>query len=150
MSVPPDAANFSLKNAFFRRVVLCCFAFLLCCCCLSLTSLGGIVHVHCDFNCMIFHRKHYTETEKQDIVKKLTTEVTNKISLIHVRSNKTLLHTSESGSCVCVCVCVCAVVVVVVRKSKMEKEGRNVYNVWFVKWRVNVFRCSQEVPSIKM
>ena len=31
--VPPEAANFSLKNDCFRRVVLCCFAFLLCCCC---------------------------------------------------------------------------------------------------------------------
>ena len=30
--VPPEVANFSLKNDYFERVVLCCFAFLLCCC----------------------------------------------------------------------------------------------------------------------
>ena len=33
VSVPPEAANFSLKNDCFERVelVLCCFVFLLCC-----------------------------------------------------------------------------------------------------------------------
>ena len=31
--VPPEAADFSLKNDCFGRVVLCCFAFLLCCVC---------------------------------------------------------------------------------------------------------------------
>ena len=31
VQVPPEAANFFLKNNCFGRVVLCCFVFLLCC-----------------------------------------------------------------------------------------------------------------------
>ena len=49
--VPPEAANFSLKNDYFERVVLYCFAFLLCCCCCCVAlpfsaSLEVIVHVY--------------------------------------------------------------------------------------------------------
>ena len=36
-----EAANFSLKNDCFGRVVLCCFAFLLCCCCLAFLSISS-------------------------------------------------------------------------------------------------------------
>ena len=44
-----EAANFSLKNDCFGRVVLCCFA---CCCCVALSfspSLEMIVH-----DCLLF------------------------------------------------------------------------------------------------
>ena len=47
--VPPEAANFSLKNDCFGRVVLCtCFAFLLCCCCLEV-----MVHVVTYHQCVL-------------------------------------------------------------------------------------------------
>ena len=36
----PEAANVSLKNDCFGRVVLCCFVFQMCCCCLAFLSIS--------------------------------------------------------------------------------------------------------------
>ena len=50
--VPPEAANFSLKNDCFGRVVLCCFAFLLYYCCLAFL---GISWSYCSCTIPGFH-----------------------------------------------------------------------------------------------